>query len=190
MLVVELDPEHRVGQQLGHRAAELDHVLLRHQYSVPGPSLVVNNLNQLSLLTSNPNFLNTANNAFFAGSGINPFRLDRSQAGTKGQTHDYRTNSSLTTRRSGLVPEVTGNNGQTGSEFGTPGLVMGYFDGNTVTGSVELRAELRDERQHVHGHVWSVDAGRNRRGIGSDQRRRVTANGAVSGSDANSSPTV
>src|ERR1700684_313038 len=36
----------------------------------------INTLNQKSLLTSNPNFLNTANNAASAGSGKNPFRLD------------------------------------------------------------------------------------------------------------------
>ena len=34
-------------------------------------------------------------------------------------------------------------------DFTTPGLVMDYYDGNTVTGAVELRAALRDERQLV-----------------------------------------
>ena len=95
----------------------------------------INNLNQLSLLTSNPNFLNTANNAFFAGSGINPFRLDRSQANTNGQSHDYHNEQlAYDNGAADLFPKFTGNNGaSTGSEFGTPGLVMGYFDGNTVT---------------------------------------------------------
>ncbi len=31
----------------------------------------------------------------------------------------------------------------------TTGLTMGYYDGNTVTAPVELRAALRDERQLV-----------------------------------------
>src|SRR5262249_40223961 len=40
---------------------------------------------QGALLTNNPNFLNKAN-----GTGAaNPFRLDRSQAATKDQDHDY-----------------------------------------------------------------------------------------------------
>jgi phospholipase C len=96
----------------------------------------INNLNQLSLLTSNPNFLNTANNTFFAGSGINPFRLDRSEANTNGQSHDYHNEQlAYDNGAADLFPKFTGNNGpSTGSEFGTPGLVMGYFDGNTVTG--------------------------------------------------------
>jgi phospholipase C len=100
-----------------------------------GTPTQINNLNQLSLLTANPNFLNTANNAFFAGSGINPFRLDRAQANTNGQSHDYRNEQlAYDNGAADLFPKFTGNNGpSTGSEFGTPGLVMGYFDGNTVT---------------------------------------------------------
>ncbi len=95
----------------------------------------VNNLNQLSLLTSNPNFLNPANNTFFAGSGVNPFRLDRSQANTNGQSHDYHNEQlAYDNGAADLFPEFTGNNAAgSGSTFGTPGLVMGYFDGNTVT---------------------------------------------------------
>jgi phospholipase C len=94
----------------------------------------INNLNQKSLLTSNPNFLNTANNAFAAGSGINPFRLDRSQANTNGQSHDYRNEQlAYDNGAADLFPKYTGNNGaSSGSTFGTPGLVMGYYDGNTV----------------------------------------------------------
>jgi phospholipase C len=95
----------------------------------------INTLNQKSLLTSNPNFLNTANNAFAAGSGKNPFRLDRSQANTNGQSHDYRNEQlAYDNGAADLFPKFTGNNGAgSGSTFGTPGLVMGYFDGNTVT---------------------------------------------------------
>lgn len=95
----------------------------------------INNLNQLSLLTNNPNFVNTANSTFFAGSGINPFRIDRSQANTNGQSHDYRNEQlAYDNGAADLFPKYTGNNAAgSGSTFGTPGLVMGYFDGNTVT---------------------------------------------------------
>ena len=95
----------------------------------------INTLNQNSLLTKNPNFVNTANNAAFAHSGVNPFRLDRSQANTNGQSHDYRNEQlAYDNGAADLFPKFTGNNGAgSGTTFGTPGLVMGYFDGNTVT---------------------------------------------------------
>jgi phospholipase C len=66
----------------------------------------INNLNQLSLLTANPNFLNTANNAFFAGSGINPFRLDRSQATTTATNSSPTTTAQPTCSRSTRVTTV------------------------------------------------------------------------------------
>jgi phospholipase C len=90
---------------------------------------------QGGLLTLNPN-LNPAN-----GNGAtNPFRLDRSQASTNDQDHDY------TPEQQGedgglmdLFPSTTGN-GNGGPPPSPPpmivetnGLVMGYFDGNTVT---------------------------------------------------------
>ena len=94
-----------------------------------------NNLNQKSLLTNNPNSLNPANNAASAGSGINPFRLDRSEANTNGMSHDYANEQlAYDNGAADLFPAKTGNNGAgSGTKFGTPGLVMGYFDGNTVT---------------------------------------------------------
>ncbi|CAM2158391.1 phospholipase C (plasmid) [Pararobbsia alpina] len=93
------------------------------------------NLNQLNLLTANPTTLNAANNTASPGSGINPFRLDRSQANTNGQSHDYMKEQQAEDNGAmDLFPEFTGNNGAgSGTKFGTPGLVMGYFDGNTVT---------------------------------------------------------
>jgi len=54
------------------------------------------NVNGLSgaLLTNNPNFLNSLNNSTSntgggSGAALNPFRLDRSQAATSDQNHDY-----------------------------------------------------------------------------------------------------
>ncbi len=85
------------------------------------------------LLTLNPN-LNTAN-----GTGAaNPFRLDRSQAVTNDQDHDYTAEQqAFDAGAMDLFPMFTGTAGPPPSGSGvtqTNGLVMGYFDGNTVTG--------------------------------------------------------
>ncbi|MGF6721311.1 phospholipase C [Paraburkholderia sp. GAS41] len=85
-----------------------------------------------ALLSANPTVSNTANPA---GTNINPFRLDRTQAGTESQNHGYSAEQlAADGGKMDLYPLNTGNNatGSTG-EFGTPGLVMGYYDGNTVT---------------------------------------------------------
>ncbi len=84
-----------------------------------------------ALLTANPNFLNTAGNG--AGAS-NPFRLDRSQAATADQDHDYTPEQEAF--HAGLMdsfPEFTGTPGPPPSADTTTGLVMGYYDGNTVT---------------------------------------------------------
>ena len=87
-----------------------------------------------SLLTDNPNALNTTN-----GTGaVNPFRLDRTQAATNDQNHNYGPEQaafhgglmdplSLFGRKSAGPPP--GGSSQDMSK----GLVMGYYDGNTVT---------------------------------------------------------
>lgn len=87
-----------------------------------------------SLLTSNPNALNTAVN----GAGAtNPFRLDRSEAATADQDHDY-TPEQLAFDH-GLMDAFPASVGTSGPPpSGTPialttGLTMGYYDGNTVT---------------------------------------------------------
>jgi phospholipase C len=85
---------------------------------------------ELSLL--NPN-LNPAN-----GSGAtNPFRLDRSQAATADQNHDYTPEQAAFDK--GLMDLFPANVGVAGPPPGgggivdTTGLTMGYYDGNTVT---------------------------------------------------------
>jgi len=85
-----------------------------------------------ALATANPN-LNPAN-----GTGAtNPFRLDRSQAATNDQDHDY-TPEQLAAD-SGLMDLFPLNTGVAGPPPGgggivdTTGLVMGHYDGNTVT---------------------------------------------------------
>lgn len=83
-----------------------------------------------ALLYNNPNSLNAGN-----GSGAsNPFRLDRSQAATADQDHDYTPEQQAF--HGGLMdsfPEYTGTPGPPPSGQTTSGLVMGYYDGNTVT---------------------------------------------------------
>ena len=83
------------------------------------------------LLTQNPNALNPGNGV----NAVNPFRLDRTQANTEGQNHSYTPEQlAYDNGKADLFPKYTGNNtvSSTGT-FGTHGLVMGYFDGNTVT---------------------------------------------------------
>ena len=80
----------------------------------------VNGLNN-ALLTANPN-LNPANGA----GASNPFRLDRSQAVTSDQDHNYLAEQqAFDAGLMDLFPLDAGSGG--GS------IVMGYFDGNTVT---------------------------------------------------------
>lgn len=87
-----------------------------------------------ALLTSNPN-LNPAN-----GTGAaNPFRLNRNQALTADQNHAYQPEEeSFDLGLLDLFPSKTGTAGGTPNLYpavvNTKGLVMGYFDGNTVTG--------------------------------------------------------
>jgi phospholipase C len=80
----------------------------------------VNGLNK-ALLNNNPN-LNPANGA----GASNPFRLDRSQAVTSDQNHDYTAEQqAFDAGLMDLFPLDTSSGGNT---------VLGYFDGNTVTG--------------------------------------------------------
>jgi phospholipase C len=86
-----------------------------------------------TLLTSNPNATNTVN-----GTGAsNPFRLDRTQAATADQDHDYTPEQQAFDH--GLMDAFPFSVGTAGPPPpGTPiaattGLTMGYYDGNTVT---------------------------------------------------------
>ena len=99
-------------------------------HAFPGTP-TVNGLSN-TLLTNNPN-LNPAN-----GTGAtNPFRLDRSQAVTNDMDHDYTPEQQAADAGlMDLFPVNTGAPGPPPSGSGasqTNGLVMGYFDGNTVT---------------------------------------------------------
>jgi phospholipase C len=95
----------------------------------------VNNLVAAHLLKNNPNFTNKANGSDAA----EPFRLDRSQAVTADQNHNYTPEQLASDGgKMDLFPKYTGAGTPNGvGAFGTKGLVMGYYDGNTVTGMWE-----------------------------------------------------
>jgi phospholipase C len=103
--------------------------------SVNGLGTLVNGQPQGVLLTDNPNANNPAN----GGNAINPFRLDRSQAATCDQGHNYGPEQASFDQ--GLMDAFPLDVGQAASTFCSDtfayskgkGLVMGYFDGNTVT---------------------------------------------------------
>jgi phospholipase C len=108
-------------------------------HALPGtPS--VNGLTP-ELLAHNPNFLNTTNNNPSAGGGAsiaaNPFRLDRSQAATSDQDHDYTPEQmAFDGGLMDLFPLSVGDQGpppSTPPAALTTAITMGYFDGNTVT---------------------------------------------------------
>jgi phospholipase C len=83
------------------------------------------------LLYNNPNFLNKTLNGAAAS---NPFRLDRSEAATADQDHDYTPEQQAF--HGGLMdgfPKYTGTPGPPPTGQTTNALVMGYYDGNTVT---------------------------------------------------------
>ena len=84
-----------------------------------------------ALLNDNPNKSNLANGV----NAVNPFRLDRTQANTEGQNHSYTPEQlAYDNGAADRFPAYTGNNTVTTTgAFGTHGLVMGYYDGNTVT---------------------------------------------------------
>ncbi len=84
------------------------------------------------LLNNNPNFTNTTGNGAAAA---NPFRLDRTQAHTADMNHGYTAEqAAFDDGKMDLFPAKTGSAGIAGPEtFSTTALVMGYYDGNTVT---------------------------------------------------------
>src|SRR5262249_44765064 len=84
-------------------------------------------------LVKNPN-LNPANGV----GSTNPFRLARSQALTNDQNHNYGPEQAATDKGlMDLYPETVGTAGPPPQAppaiVNTTGLVMGYYDGNTVT---------------------------------------------------------
>src|SRR5471030_49505 len=90
-----------------------------------------------TLLTNNPN-LNPANNSLSTGLGAtNPFRLDRSEAATNDQNHNYLPEQlAFDHGLMDLFPASVGTAGPPPADEPietSKGLTMGYYDGNTVT---------------------------------------------------------
>ena len=104
------------------------------QFTASPNTPTVNNLLSGGLLTNNPTLYNKSN-----GQGAaNPFRLDRSQAATSDQNHNYTPEQQAL--NGGLIDLYPASTGTAGSPnampftaFGTTGVNMGYYDGNTVT---------------------------------------------------------
>src|SRR3984957_16105323 len=92
---------------------------------------ITNLLTTPALLDNNPNLISA-----HATGASNPFRLDPTQANTADQNHGYTPEQlAFDGGKLDLFPLDTGV-GTTGGAggFGTKAQVMGYFDGNTVTG--------------------------------------------------------
>jgi phospholipase C len=104
--------------------------------SVNGLGTLINGQPEGVLLTDNPNANITSGNGADA---INPFRLDRLQASTCDQDHNYGDEQRAFDQ--GLMDLFPATVGVGSSAFCNAsfswgkgkGLVMGYFDGNTVT---------------------------------------------------------
>jgi len=99
--------------------------------SVNGLGTLVNGVPTGVLLTQNPNAGNPANGA----NAINPFRLSHSQAATCDQNHAYGPEqASFDFGLLDAFPATVGSGSCGGFDYGHgKGLVMGYYDGNTVT---------------------------------------------------------
>ena len=91
----------------------------------------IDTLAAAGILTGNPNKANPANGS----DAVDPFRLDRTQAGTADQNHGYTAEqAAYNDFKMDLFPKFTGKGTKGGAgTFGSNGLVMGYYDGNTVT---------------------------------------------------------
>ncbi len=104
--------------------------------ALPGTP-VVNNLQTNNLLGTNPNQTNASNLALgIPALGLVPFRFDRSQANTSDQSHSYAPEQEASDGgKMDAFPAFTGKAIKNGAGvFGTPAAVLGFFDGNTVTG--------------------------------------------------------
>ncbi|WP_158904438.1 phospholipase C [Burkholderia sp. L27(2015)] len=98
------------------------------------PSTVPNLLNPG--VGGNPNSTNAANLGIpLTAAQATPFRIDRAQANTASQNHSYTPEQKA--EDNGLMDAFPVNTGKAtalgAGVFGTKGMVMGYFDGNTVT---------------------------------------------------------
>ena len=106
--------------------------------TLASPLDVRNNFGRLTtvdLINNNP----TKNNLANGTNAINPFRLDRAQAATADQNHNYDAEQkSFHAGAMDLFPSTVGIPDSVAPQgltapLNTAGVVMGYYDGNTVT---------------------------------------------------------
>jgi phospholipase C len=88
----------------------------------------------INLLTANPTAANTANGA----GAVNPFRFGPTQAATSDMGHNYKPEQQADNGGAmDLFPSFTGTAGPPpffdGGPAATTGMVMAYYDGNTVS---------------------------------------------------------
>ncbi|MGV8985152.1 MAG: phospholipase C [Cypionkella sp.] len=90
----------------------------------------IDTLSHAGLIDHNPN-----SGAENGADAMGPFRLDRTQAGTADQNHGYTAEQAAYDKfKMDLFPKFTGKGTKDAAgTFGSKGLVMGYYDGNTVT---------------------------------------------------------
>ncbi|MFT4046898.1 MAG: alkaline phosphatase family protein [Solimonas sp.] len=104
------------------------------------PDAINNYLADTTLLTANPNYVDTANYAAYNTYATNPFLLPTSRAKTASQDHSYNGEQIAFDGISGtaLLDAYPYRGKADDSTSSDPtynkGLVMGYYDGTTVTG--------------------------------------------------------
>jgi phospholipase C len=88
----------------------------------------------VDLINKNPNGPSGSGAAVNAADAANPFRLSPAQALTADQGHNYKPEQQASDGgKMDLFPKFTDNDGPPPGPPKIPGLVMGYYDGNTVT---------------------------------------------------------
>ncbi len=106
------------------------------------------------LLAANPTSTNIGNGA----NAINPFRIPGSTALTRSQNHNYMPEQQAADDgKMDLSPAFTGHAGPppgTGGAYATTGLVMGYFDGNVVSGMWSLA-----QNYALNDNAWTSQFG-------------------------------
>src|SRR5467141_974819 len=106
---------------------------------------------------------------------VQPFRLTRAQADTCDQNHEYKAEQeAFDAGKMDKFVETVGIGAPGCQDYGCgPGLVMGYYDGSTVTALWNYAQHLRDERPLIQHDVRSVDARRAQPHLRPDARRRA-----------------
>ena len=106
----------------------------------------------------------------------NPFRLDRSEAATADQDHDYTPEQlafdhGLMDCFPGIGRHRRAAADRQRPSLATTGLTMGYYDGNTVTALWNYAQRYAHERQLLRHQLRSLHRWRDQSDLRPDQRR-------------------